>query len=198
MIHTIMNRLYSILAAPGLYAGGEAYPSGWPGVTQPDSGDAEKAGWINLYRRPYANASDQQRPAIYLGTEAFQGTDRLYTGGGGGRAIAGSGPNRLEYRTLFLPLLLITNSSVNLYDAMSQREQLLNNVMSLLWTHIGAEADSLGNLIWWEMVLPGNAAGGQAQIMLRASATGGMRPASEASATLPVQINYRRTGLTPA
>lgn len=178
MHELLLERLFDILAAdPRLYAGGNSYPAGWAGVRRIDNGNSALSNYINLFDEPYDVDSNQARPAIYIGTRNMEVSDRL-----GFDSISAAG--RFEYRQLTIPLILTVQAPTK-NAARHARNQLLNNIRQILFDH------TLESNYWYDLSLPGEAAGGFAQIKTWATASGASaQNIAEAMATLPVIMLY--------
>ncbi|HLV80733.1 MAG TPA: hypothetical protein VKT32_10640 [Chthonomonadaceae bacterium] len=184
MIDLITDHVISLLSVPGICAGGSAYPSGWSGYLLPDEGTATAtAGRVNIFEHAYANAGDSQRPAIYLGMEKME--IQLHRGD---PVAAGAGPDRVEFWWAQVPLVIACSSHVSMRDARKQRNQLLANVISILWSHI-SETEA-----WWNFSFADHL-----PIQLMASGSGGGAQAiSEAIAIVPLTVSFSQAGNSPA
>lgn len=184
MIDTVTDHILSLLSVPAIYQGGTAYPGGWAGYTRPDDGvDVATAGWVNIFEKPYTKASDSERPGIYLGTEKQELMIHR-----GDPVASGIGQNRVEFWWASLPLVLACTSRVNMRDARKQRNQLLANVLSILWAHVTETND------WWNLSFADHL-----PIQLSASGTGGGAQAvSEAIAIVPLTVSFSQAGNSPA
>ena len=126
MVYTIQNKILSILASSSsLYAGGNAYATGWTGTKLVYSGDSAIDGYVNLHKS--REKSEGARPAIYLGARGIKLSDKQTT-----QAVNSVG---VQYRQMRIPLVIVCkalNTTRPTTTAESMAEQLANNVRSIL------------------------------------------------------------------
>lgn len=174
MIETISTKLLDILAADArLYAGGNAYPAGWPGVKR---NDAAVANYVNLFDKSYDLDGTGHRPAVYVGTRAVEATDSLDF-----PVISAGG--RIEYRVLLIPLVVCVQGATK-SDIRKQRNQLRRNIKVILLEHIVASG------YWYEMTMPGGNAGMSSERVWTTGSGGNAQQVAEGMAAIPCQVRY--------
>lgn len=195
MLDHISTHLLDVLQADArLIQGGSAYDPhrpepAWRGVKRPANGDTPLPGWINLFDGPYEDSGTDHRPAIYLGMEALQATDRedfpAINSAGGAR--------RVEYRALLLPLIVaVAMPNVTKWQAAKARSQLRNNIERILLDHCVESG------FWYELRRPGQSGGGMAIERAWTSASQQPGGVSKAMCSLPLLIRYSFSRNSPA
>ena len=163
--------------------GGNAFASGWAGVTREKFGIQEKQDWINIFDRAYAKDSKVARPAIYVGTAGSRMIDSEEF-----KAMSHNGV-RVERRVIVLPLYMICQGPTE-YAATDQVEQLRQNIKLVM-------ADHTLDQYWYSLNMPGQAGGGELQEREWASGSGsGPTSYYEANIVLPLRIRYQWSKLT--
>ena len=189
MIDTVVDHIVSLLQSPILYQGGNAYPGGsapyanaWQGTILADNGGAEQGGWVNIYEKSYQEGGADERPAVYLGLPSQETLIHR-----GDPVASGTGLNRVEFWWAELPLVIVASSYTSLRDARKQRNQLLANVLQILWPKVTETND------WWDLGFADHQ-----PIQLKCSGTGGAEGVGEAIAIVMLKIAFSQSGNSPA
>lgn len=159
MIETITEHLFDLLAADSrLVQSGTSWGSAFGGVTREMHGDAPKAGFVNLFDRPFVKDSTEARPAVYMGEEGFELSLEE-------ESPAISSGRRVAYMLLKMILVVVADDP-SLYNARKMRNQLLHNVQMILMDH------RVETNYWYDLEFQGNRAGGDMRIAGNLSSTG--------------------------
>lgn len=178
LIERISQHLLDLLQADNrLFEGGNAYPTGWAGVTREEFAVPPVANKVNLFDKPFAPDSGEHRPAVYVGSRAMEASDSL-------DFVTISSGNRLEYRVLIVPLIVCVQADTE-FSARKQRNQLRRNVRAILFDHLRADG------YWYQLTMPGRLGGGMTDERVWTTATaGGSVQVAEGMGTVPCEIQY--------
>lgn len=174
MIEKISDKILDILQADiRLFAGGNAYASGWTGVKRPDVSGSAAAGYVNLFDKPHDDDANTHRPAVYVGGKGLEATDDL-------DYVVQNG-NRIEYRVMSIPLFICAMAS-DKFAARKQRNQLRNNIKQILFEQVVLSG------YWYEFTMSGVR---NVPDRVWTSATGGAsQQVAESMGIIPCNIRY--------
>lgn len=178
MIEKISTKILDILEADSrLYAGGNAYATGWPGVKRADEDGDAAQGYVNLFDKAHDPDGQAHRPAIYLGTRAMEATDEIEFD-----TISSGG--LVELRVMLVPLIICVLGDTKV-DARRQRNQLRRNVKAILQEQIVVSG------FWYQLRMPGGS-GGVAAERVWTTATGGSpgQQVAEGMASVVCRVSY--------
>jgi hypothetical protein len=177
MIEKICSKLFDLLAAsPTLYAGGSAFGTAWLGVKREPPDGAARAGWVNLYDKPYEIDGGGHRPGVYLGMKAFEVDDRQDF-----PVVSSSG--HIDYRIMTVPIVICVQAA-DKNTARKQRNQLRNNIRKILFPNLVVSG------YWYNLTMPGSTGSGIPERVWTTATGGGDQQVAEAVCGLPVVLQY--------
>ena len=193
MIEAIPDAIMGLLyAAPvALCAGGNAWASGWGGVTREKTntvvsslgvnmpaGLVPQKNYINLFDRPYNKESDQARPAVYFGVSDNELTDEEDFA-----VLSGGVKRHVEYRIMTIPLYVCAAAN-DFYSARKQRSQLFNNIKMIL-------SPAVTGQYWYQLTISSKGLGGGRSAVGVSSPNSGAQTTVEAHVNAAISVRYK-------
>lgn len=177
MIEKISDKILDILQADArLYAGGNAYGPGWTGVKRPDVSGTAAEGYVNLFDKPHDEDAGAKRPAVYVGSKGIEASDvEEYE--------VQSKDGHIEARLLTIPLVICVQAQ-NKFDARKRRNQLRQNIKSIL------AGFRLVDGFWYWLEMKGAAGGPMMDRVSTSSSGSGDQQVSEGVGVVPLSIHY--------